>query len=138
MADYFNPNDSDDTDLLHPDVQGHSDLSRMAGIVEHEVIEQYAVYTTGGDLDEVLLLGYETDADDPDTGAKLKEALRRTIAEVISYRLRHQDKDPEVASYDQGGRGTEYRNNGSKEYRWPPNWDRRLVPFDERAPAYHV
>lgn len=151
MATYFDYSDSDDTALLHSYVRTHTELEQVANEVEYEIIEMYTFPTPTqpyienfGDTyfsDEkpyyhttsdhiVWLNGYRPDADDTLTNPLLKEAMRRTIAKVVSHRLLHYDYWARIKREKRGRREVEYETQNDKM--WPDAWDALLVAFDLR------
>lgn len=136
MADtYFDPSNGADRALLHEDVRSHSALYDVAGQAENEVIRVYTDYDSDGEVDEVRLAGY--DSDPALAGSALKDAIRRTIAEVVSWRLLHYDDDERAQSVSQGRRSVTYKDGGPSRF-WPKDWSRRLAGFDTTGPLYHI
>lgn len=144
---YFDHTDSNDTALLHSDVRTHSELENVSEQVEWEVIDHYREewpeldqgdYTTY-DPDvaiqtTVKLHGY---ADDPDNAsANLKQALRRTIADVVSNVLRQYDNERGIQSHQLGNRSETYAGEIPTKDDWPDNWNHRLARYDNRDPVY--
>lgn len=146
MATYFDPSSSSDIFLIHSSVRAHSELVQMAAQVEEEIINHYrernrdgyaeypyygsstgtAFITTDGKY-VIWLDGYKEDASLAD--ARLKDALRRTIADVISHRLKHYDDEPGIKSWTQGRRSVTYSGSGI-DGQWPKAWNKRLTEFN--------
>lgn len=79
----------------------------------------------------VYLLGYKTDSGHADVDPALKTALKRAIAEVINWRLSRLTREPAVDSAsDGGGKSRSFSPNSQDAF--PPEWSRRLEPFDSR------
>lgn len=143
MATYFNASDEADKLLISEEVRAHSDLYSVAAQVEMEVIEYFTSYctvsapVTGAEVVEktVELRGYNADSALAEAG--LKDALRRTIADVVSHRLQYYDTDETLTSVRRGSRAWT-RENGAVNKDWPKNrWDWRLIPYDKRDPIYY-
>lgn len=155
MGIFFNPNDSADVDLLHPDVRNHPELSNQADIIEFEVIEYYKQRDMQGlatyqdfftyDLGQsptteikVRLVGYNED-DPADSEAGLKEALRRTIAGVLSYTLRNYDNTPNIASQSQGNRSISYSDGSTQSWEsWQRGWSLLMKNYDAKIKPYGI
>lgn len=133
MATYFNS--GSDTALIHLSVRTHAELATVAAAVEDDVLRRFTLGFNSTDR-EVYLEGYETDADSADTS--LKDALRRTIGEVTSHRLRHYDDKRGVVSESRGARSVTYASGDSGDPDWPDGWDYRLADFDIRNPFWGV
>lgn len=131
---FFDLNSPDDLALINAAVRDHDELNTVAEMAEWEVIE---AYTEGaGDRAVVKLKGY--DQDDPsESEADLKEALRRTIADVVSTLLLDYDNDRGVLSERQGNRSVTY-GRASTWRDWPTGWQSKLTRFDRRTPAYSI
>jgi len=89
----------------------------------------------------VYLRGYQVDANDAKTDPNLKTALKRTVADVIVWRLNHWTSiEPGVAV----STGTEGGVPKSKAFRptaedaFPPDWDRNLERFDSRPVSWSL
>lgn len=147
MASYFNV--ADDADLVSPDVRSSQDLQTVAEQAEKDVIRFYTrkepgdasgwrtTFPEGTEVNAALglhvyLLGYETDADDEDTDDDLKDALKRTIADVTSWRLQQNKLGFNVLAKSDGlggqnRRGREFRADALDKF--PPGWNWRLRSF---------
>lgn len=146
---YFDPTDPDDTDLLHADVRESDELAHTAARVEADVLQAFTERRSYGPVPAdavqlantalyVYLDGYaasEASADgyaaDRASWSGFADAMRRTIADVVSHRLRSSGTEPGIQSYGQGSRWTTYR--GSFNPDWPRNWSWRLRPYDLRT-----
>jgi len=160
MANYFDTSDAADTGLLHPSIKTHADLSRVASAAEYDVIQAFTFKVNGAasvyslqasgiqssatenpyfyptEDFVVYLNGFKPDADDSNTSALLKDALRRTIADVITHRLFNIDSaGGNVIEEQRGRRRIKYAE--AKDADWPDNWDQRLATFDLR-PKYRI
>lgn len=78
----------------------------------------------------VYLLGYKTDSAHADVDPQLRTALKRTIADVINWRLSLLTKDAAVESASDDKKSRSYAVNAQDDF--PPDWDKRLIPFDSR------
>ena len=83
----------------------------------------------------VYLRGYKVDASDASVDPNLKLALKRTIAEVLAWKIAQWTSiEPGVAV----STGTEGNTPKSKTFRmtaedrYPPDWTRWLYPYDSR------
>ena len=151
MATYFDSTAQADKNLLPPEFRAATDLANVAADAEKDVIEQYAArshyswYTARVNVNEggapelvntnlgiyVFLRGYKADAAHVDVDPDLKDALKRTVADVITWRLRQHNADPLVASQSSvDGKSTTWRD--SAVYLFPRGFDRRLRRFDLR------
>jgi len=160
MATYFDSADANDTALVHPSVRTHAELANVASQVEYEVIQVYTFkvnraasmyslqasgiqssatekpYFYPSEDYVVYLNGFKPDAGDANVSALLKDALRRTIADVVSHRLFNIDSaGGNVIEEQRGRRRIKYAEG--KDAEWPENWDRRLTTFDLR-PKYRI
>lgn len=135
MATYFDSTDSDHTDLLHSSVRSHAELARISARVEQEVIDYYT-QIAGYQTYEVRLQGYAADADNV-TNADFKRALRETIADVISHRLRNYDSLEGLTSESLGDYSYTRSGDSRLDPKWPGGWNWRLGNYDLRqAGAY--
>lgn len=130
---YFDALEAADTSLLHADVRQHPELAIVALRAEQDVLSYFA-----GESGAPALTGYATE---PATAAGydadrtrwtgLCLALRLTIADVVSHRLRYYDDDATLQSVSRGSR-SQTRFPGALDARWPPRWHWRLRPYDAR------
>lgn len=137
MATYFNS--ISDYTLLTPGLRHDSTLATVSEQVEHEVIARYREFVgndwqtlpdnvvVDADRYAVMLRGYQPDSDDAE--AKVKDALRRTIARVVSHRLSALQTGAEagVTAWSEGARSRSYGRAIDPD--WPRNWQSLLVPF---------
>lgn len=151
---FFDPSNPSDLSLLHSSVRDHDELYDVADKVEYEVLDRYRQrdmervstyeaffeYEFGRDPNDeikVRLVGY--DAETPaDSEAGLKEALRRTIAEVVSWVLRNYDTQSDVSSIQQGQRSITYSGNAPTWESFPDGWDRYLKNYDASIKSYGI
>jgi hypothetical protein len=154
MANFFNSASQSDKDLLHKSVRDHDELELLVDKVEHEIIdafkqrdmqslstyEAFFEYEFGRDPSKdikVRLSGY--DEDDPaSSDSGLKEALRRTIADVVSWALRNYDNSHNVRSIQQGQRSVTYATVIPSWRDWPSGWDNMLHNYDARISTYGI
>lgn len=77
----------------------------------------------------VYLKGYKADASDALVDPNLKTALKRTIAEVIRWRIVQWKREQGLmSSSDSEGTSRSYGPQSSDPF--PPNWNRYLKPFE--------
>lgn len=148
---FFNPNNEDDLNLINSKVRDHPELASVASQVEWEVIDAYRQrdqgrtnwnaffeLERGGDPSrglKVRLIGY--DPDNPEKSDEgLKEALRRTIADIISKTLIDYDRTGAI-SEQQGNRSITYARASSWR-EWPSGWRYRLTNYDARTATYGI
>jgi len=148
---YFNI--ADDKTLLHASVRDNSELQNVATQVEADILQHYRdrlrYYNKDGvpiwfwnfgfpELrlpTDIKLRGYAPDPANAEPG--LKNALKKTIADVISHCLRYYDNDEGVTYERRGYRQTRYKKIPTKND-WPKNWDWRLAIYDSREKVYAV
>lgn len=155
MATFFNTENPNDLALLHADVREATELDRLAEQVEYEVIlfykqrdmqgiatyQDFFRYEAGASPltgIKVRLVGYN-ESDPAKSEPDLKEALRRTIAEVLSYQLRNYENANGVASQSQGNRSVTYTSGQPPTWRnFPHGWNLYLRNFDARIQGYGI
>jgi len=153
MSVFFDVTDANDLNLLHADVRAEDELSNVVNKVEWEILDAFSQrdkqglttvqaffeYESGRDPnDEILvrLAGYDqTTPSDSDEG--LKEALRRTIADIVSTLMRGYENEHGIQSIRQGQRSVTYGMVPTWD-RWPSGWDRRLKNYDARIKPYGI
>lgn len=152
MTTYFDPSSTDSLNLLPKSTRVHDDLAVVAADAETDVIAQYTrrapvstefvnVFYSGrgyyaGDGVWVALRNYLPDASQC-TDASLVLALRRTIADVIAWRLGKRNEALHVESVSQNGPGTFKKVRDEVVNAFPPgNWGYRLELWDIRTPVY--
>lgn len=149
MADFFNTSNAEDLNLLHSTIRDHDEIEKVVDKVEWEVINHYKQRPQNrgrirsgkenlGTVNtiEVMLIDFneETPTDSP---AGLKDALRRTIADVVSWILRNYSNDQAVKSKRQGQRSVTF--HGVPDARqWPSGWSYRLKNYDDREAVYAI
>lgn len=152
---FFNPAKAIDHGLLHASVREHDDVSVVAAQAEDDVVREFTergdfgggelhTETRGAYTFTVMLLGYdpdETEAQgydtDPNSWSGFAKAMRETIADVTSHRLRYYDVDSTVTS-ETMGRRSETRQRGTLDVMWPRNWSWRLNPYDVRPKTFVI
>jgi len=154
MSDFFDTSAQADLDLLHSSVRNNAELDNVVDKVEWQIIDYFSQregtyrttysdfyqYEDGNDpLNEILvrLVGYDQDTP-TNSLADLQEALRRTIAEVVSYVLRKYDRQSGVSSVQQGKRSISYMQAATDPNSWPDSWKSRLKNFDAKVPTYGI
>lgn len=144
---YFDATNTEDLKLLHSGVRDHDELENIAEQVEYDVIDhyreeypeylhsEYSSYDPDVEIQTAVKLhGY---AENPDNAAaNLKEALRRTIARIVSDCLRQYDNERNLQSEKLGNRSYTYAGKIPTKDDWPDAWDSRLAKFDNREPVY--
>jgi hypothetical protein len=152
VATYFDSTQATDKNLLPPEFRSAADLANVAADVEKDVIGHYTEHgrdtlfrasrdfsQPGEQVNEnlslwVRLRGYKADAAHADVDPDLRDALKRTIADVITWRLRQHNADPLMASESSDQRSKTWRD--SAVYTFPRSWDRRLRNFDLTEPVW--
>lgn len=154
MATFFDTTSDDDLDLLHESVRSHDELDNVVDKVEWEILNFYKQregeawttysdffqYEDGADpLNEILvrLVGYDQDTPE-DSEADLKEVLKYTIADVVTWVLRNYDNPQGVSSIQQGKRSIDYRGTVPDVKDWYNGWNNKLKNFDARISNYGI
>ena len=153
MANFFNIEDQDDLNLLHSSVRGNSELGTVVDKVEWEVIDAFKFrdmqqrsnwdaffeHESGADPNDeikVRLIGY--DADNPsDSIPELKDALRRTIADIVEWVILGYDQTSEVKSERLGRWAVTYGRVPSYQ-EFPSGWKNKLKNFDASWETYSI
>lgn len=150
-AIFFDTGTQDDLDLLHESVRNHSELDNVVNEVEYRILDYYKqrpsvplrlqtgrenLYSTN-DI-QVRLIHYDNDTP-ANSQQDLKDALKRTIADIASWVLRNYDSPTGgVKSIGQGKRSIEYMGAVPDWKHWPDGWQRWLHNFDDREAQYHI
>lgn len=147
MADFFDTTENDDLNLLHSTVRDHDELDNVVDQVEWEIINHYSqrpqdrgrIRSGNENLGtvntiEVMLIDYDG-TDSPDG---LKDALKRTIADVAEGILLNYDNERGVQSKRQGQRAISYRGANLDSRTWPSGWSYRLKNYDDREAVYAI
>ena len=142
--------DSNDLDLLHSSIRDHAELRKVVDNVEYEVLDYYKqrpsipltlqtgrenLYTTN-DI-QVRLIDYDND-NPANSEQDVKNALKRTIAEITSWVLRNYDNMQNVKSISQGKRSIEFYGLAPSWKDFPKGWQRWLRNFDDREALYSI
>lgn len=152
MTAYFDVNSTSSTDLLVKAVRTHDELATTAADAETDVVAHFSRrYPSSGTFSDafyagrgyyagngvwVSLLNYLPDAASC-TDAGLVLALRRTIADVVTWRLGKRGEALHVESQSALGPGTYKRNRPDFVNPFPPgDWPYRLRNWDIRTPVY--
>lgn len=85
----------------------------------------------------VRLIDYDQDTPE-DSPADLKDALRRTIADVASWVLRNYDTSQGVGQITQGKRSITFMGSAPDWRQWPDGWQRYLKNYDDREAVYSI
>ena len=150
MSTFFDPSKQEDLDLLHSSVRNDDELTNVVNKVEYEMIDHFRqrpdipVYFRSGfenlsskNRIKVRLIGYSED-DPTQSNADLKEALRRSIAHVVSYILRNYDNLVGAQAIRQGQRSVTYKGVIPDVDKWPDGWKSYLRNFDDREAHYSI
>ncbi len=147
---FFNTTNQDDLDLLHSSVRNDDELENVVANVEYEILDYYKqrpsipitlqtgrenLYTTN-DV-SVRLIDYDNDTP-ADSGAELKKALKKTIAEITSWVIRNYNNSQNVSSIQQGKRSISYYGLAPTWQDFPNGWTRWLKNFDDREALYSI
>lgn len=147
---FFDVTVQDDLDLLHSAVRNDSELDNVIANVEYEILDYYKqrpsiplglqvgrenLYNTN--QVSVRLLGY--DQDNPaNSTQQLKDALKKTIAEVASWVIRNYNTPQNMQSIRQGKRSLSYHGRSPSWRDFPDGWQRWLSNFDDREARYSI
>ena len=150
MATFFDITKEADLALLHKSVRSDDELGNVVDQVEWELIDYFKqrptvpIYFRSGlenlsTLNEIVVRLFDYDSDNPDnSGDDLKQALRRTIADITSWVLRNYDSADKVQSITQGKRSVTYMGAVPSWRDWPGGWAKRLKNFDNREAVYSI
>lgn len=149
---YFDVTAPADQNLLAPEYRAYADLANVASTVELEIIAFYtarapdALYTYRQSVPIgeavgainlarfVFLRGYKASSQDSLTDPQLKDALRRTVALVIEWRIAQRIRNAVMSSSSMQGVSRTYIEQARSL--WPAGWTRWLKDFDTREPAW--
>lgn len=154
MADFFDVSKVADLNLLHSTVRDNSELGNVVDKAEWEIINAFTQrdmqglgtyqaffeYESGQNPNtdlEVRLVGYNSETP-ASSDAGLKEAMRRTIADIASWSIRNYDNNNNVQSIKQGQRSVTYSGIVPVFNDFPQGWDRRLSNYDARFKQYSI
>jgi hypothetical protein len=118
---------SNDLSLLHSSVRDNDELQAAIDRAEFDTFEKY---TEDGD---VKLDGYNDDPAQADE--RLLQAVKYTIADIVSFRLRSYDDDTDVTEERLGRWSAKYAGSRGWEA-FPSNWNTLLHKFDTRQKLY--
>lgn len=154
MSTFFDTSDITDLNLLHSSIRNNEELDNVVDSVEWELIDSFTQreslglstvdaffeYEAGADPTaslEVRLVGY--DPDDPaDSEAGLKIALKRTIADIVSWVLRDYNNTQGVQSISQGRRSITYSGRVPSWREWPDGWDTKLDLYNAKHQNFGI
>lgn len=147
---FFDTNEQDDLDLLHSSIRSHDELDKVIANVEYEILDYYKqrpsipltlktgrenLYTTN----EINVRLIDYDNETPSNSEQdLKDALKKTIAEVASWVLRNYDNSQGVESIQQGKRSISFYGLSPSWQDFPRGWQRWLKNFDDREALYSI
>lgn len=141
MATYFDSNKQEDLKLLREAHRDVSELAELASGAEADVLRYYTgrifpwyagrvmvgpPTSIGGDPERFIYLwGYKVDS--AAASVDFKDALRRTIGQVLDWRIARAKKDPMLTvDYKKGV----FRGDANAEL--PRGWSWRLKEYDVR------
>lgn len=153
MTAFFDATNTADTALVVRPLRTHDELVTVAAQAERDVIGIYTRrgapvadfvnnFYTGrgyhkGNGVWVAIEGFDPDASAV-TNADLVRALKDTIADVITWRLRKMGENPVFESVSTAI-GISKTTRDSINDPFPPGeWDFRLKPYDLRQPVYTI
>jgi hypothetical protein len=132
----------------------HPDVPRVAADVEADVIERFTqafpvltqwvppIWADGipavtdlGDGRGVFLKSYTVDAQ-ACTDPAFVLAMKRTIADAITWRMYQEQRNPAEEAKAMGGASVQFSRDQSEPL--PRHWDRWLRNFDTREPAWRL
>lgn len=149
-AIFFDTSEQDDLNLLHSSVRDDSELDNVVNGVEYEILQYYKqrpsiplslqtgrenLYTTNEV--QVRLIDYDNDTP-ANSEQDLKDALKKTIAEVTSWVIRNYNNDAKVQSESLGRWSVSYAGSVPTWNEWPSGWNRWLKNFDDREAVYSI
>lgn len=129
---WFDPDK--DSGLLHASVRSDPELDNAASKAEFDLFAAYTECRNGEFV--VCLKGYDEDPEKADP--HLRAAVKRAIADIVSYRLRGYGDPPGVSSMSQGNRSVQFAGSSAGWSGFPKGWQRTLTPFDQRTQLYHA
>ncbi len=115
---YFDPTKAEDLHLVHASVREHPETVIVSVMAEADVVLE-----TGLPADAAIV----NDA--------LREAMRRTIADVASHRLRYYDAEAGVVASSVGSRSRSRKR--PLDPLWPGRWRARLRAALPAPITYH-
>ena len=143
-----------DNNLLHASVRTNAELENIVNKVEWEIIDAFSQrydrlsirerysdffeFEAGSNPNQeikVRLAGYnESDPEASDAG--LLEALKRTVADVVSDVLMDYNNERGVQSQRQGNRSISYSGSVPTWRDWKSGWDLKLDNYDVRVKLF--
>lgn len=149
-AIFFDTDSLSDLALLHSSVRDNDELRNVVANIEYEILDYYKqrpsiplslqtgrenLYTTN----EVQVRLIDYNQDNPvDSEQDLKDALKKTIAEITSWVIRNYDNSQNVRSIQQGKRSIEFGGLAPTWKDFPTGWQRWLKNFDDREAVYSI
>lgn len=149
-AIFFDIENADDLALLHSTVRENPELGNVIDGVEYEVLDYYKqrasvplslrtgrenLYSTK-DI-SVRLMGFNNNTP-ADSEQDVKDALKKTIAEVASWVVRNYNNDVKVSSINLGRFSVTYAGSSPSWRDFPSGWNRWLSNFDDREAVYSI
>jgi hypothetical protein len=144
---YFRASGSpNDLTMLPLSQRDHEDLANIATNAEADVIRHF---TKAREHEDALVLdsglpteryvwirGYQVDPNDADVTDGFRDAMRRTIANVIRWRIPRNAKPANVVAESGDKRTKDYRPDAESEF--PPGFAAPLSPFIiDSSPIYY-
>lgn len=129
--------DTADAHLLHASIREHPELDNAIEKAEYDLFQVYTELERDEEDEEELVVklrGYDDDPEEADEA--LVEAVKRTIAELVSNRLRAYDQFREIQSQRQGQRSETFFRESPAWDAFSKNWNFRLRVFDMRKKLY--
>lgn len=151
---YFDAEDPAHIALLRENIRDVSELKDVAAAAEYDVIAAwsgtqfvgnttYGTYTFESTLIRTspfpiycYLRNFTTDPEDSQADPMLVDALRRTIAQVIEWRVSQWKKDPVLRLQYANATSLNYMDDANAMF--PANWRRRLHMWDVRPEVYYT
>lgn len=149
-AIFFDTADADDLALLHSSVRTNAELSNVVDNVEYEILDYYKqrpsiplslrtgrenLYTTNEI--QVRLIDYDNDTPS-NSEQDLKDALKKTIAEITSWVIRNYNNEQNISSIQQGKRSVSFYGLAPSWKDFPSGWNRWLKNYDDREAVYSI
>ncbi len=147
---YFDPELEADILLLPESQRKSGEIENVAPQAEADVIRFYTrrasrhsalgfpalAEVVNQDLSLVVfLLGYKVSPTDPGTDPDLRQALKETIAGVVSWRLMRRNRDKAIITESTDiGKTVTWNTHGAASF--PPQFDWRLSNYDLRQPTW--
>lgn len=150
QAIFFDCTSTDDLNLLHSSVRDNEEVCNVVNDIEYEILDFYKqrpsiplYFKTGrenlyntNDI-QVRLIDYDNETPS-ESEQDLKDAIKKTIAEITSWVLRNYNNTNGVTSIKQGQRSITYMGMSPTWRDFPNGWNRWLKNFDDREAVYSI